>query len=245
MKKREINVCLSPALYSLYSKDNQIVVMIDAIRAGATICTAFMNGVKKIITVSEKKIAEKYLRKDFVVAGERDGRKIENFEYGNSPFNFSKENISGRNLVFTTTNGTRAIELVKETENNNIKLIIGSFINISAVKKYIYKSDMNVLILCSGWKNKVNVEDTLFAGRLTDILTQNKEYDIRESAGIALNFYHYSKPDYLSVILKYSPQLKAKSSILTEDLKYCLTEDITNVVPILVDDELRRNLPEI
>ncbi len=238
MNKRIIDVCLSPALFNLYSKENQIVVMIDAIRAGASICTAFMNGVKKVITISDTEVAKTYIKKNYIVGGERNGRKIDGFDFGNSPFNYSKKNISGKNLVFTTTNGTQAIELVKKTEKNNIELIIGSFINISAIKNYILKSDKDVLILCSGWKNKVNIEDTLFAGRLTFLLTQEEQFVIKESAGMALNFYQRSKTDYLSVILQYSPKLKEKSAFLSEDLKYCLTEDITDVVPILIDGEL-------
>lgn len=227
---RNINVCLSPALYEFYAKDDSVVVMIDAIRASASICTAFHSQVELIIPVSDVETARSYKEKGFLIAGERDGYKIEGFDFGNSPFNFTEDTIKNKKLAFTTTNGTQVINKVINGTQRNVNLIIGSFINISALKEYLLHQEKNVLILCSGWKNSVNIEDTLFAGRLAYLL-KGKSFELSESANLAIQIYLASGNSYYDFILNNSPRLKEKSEFLEADFKYCLSENLTTVVP--------------
>ncbi|MCF6184872.1 MAG: 2-phosphosulfolactate phosphatase [Bacteroidales bacterium] len=235
---KKINVCLSPALYQFYAENNTIVVMIDAIRASASICTAFMNGVKFIVPVSEIETALSYKKLNYIIAGERNGKKLNGFDFGNSPFNFTEEKIKGEKLAFTTTNGTQAVNLVKNDKHKNTELIIGSFINISALTEYLIKKNKNILILCSAWKNTVNIEDTLFAGRLAHLLLQKQKFETPEATNLALNIYKNSGNSYFNFVINNSPRLKSKLHFLEKDIKYCLTEDITDVVPFLKNNEL-------
>ena len=235
---KKINVCFSPALYEYYAENNTTVVMIDAIRASASISTAFMNDVQFILPVAKVNEAYEYKAQGYKIAGERNGKKLEGFDFGNSPFNFTEENIKGEKLAFTTTNGTQAINLIKKRKLKGVELVVGSFINISSLTDYLTKKDKNILILCSGWKNTVNVEDTLFAGRLAHLLIQKKEFEIPEATNLALNIYKNSENSYFDFVINNSPRLKSKSEFLEKDIKYCLSEDLTNEIPYLKDDKL-------
>ena len=235
---KKLNVCLSPALYEYYAKDNTIVVMLDAIRASATICTAFMNDVELIIPVSDIDAAKDYKNRAYIIAGERDGEKIKGFDYGNSPFNFTEENIKGRKLAFTTTNGTQVVNLVKHGKNKNVELIIGSFINISALVDFLNMQKKDILILCSGWKNSINIEDSLLAGRIVDLLKKKDTYEVLEAANLAYNFFLSAGDSYYDFVMKNSARLNEKSKKLEKDFRYCLTEDLADVIPYLTGNEL-------
>lgn len=233
-----VDVCLSPVLYDLYAADNSIVVMLDAIRASASICTALMNNAEYVLPLSDQEIARSYKDQDYVIAGEREGETIKGFDFGNSPFNFSKENIRGKKLAFTTTNGTQVVNLVKDGKNTDIELLIGSFINISALIDRIVKIERNVLILCSAWKGTISVEDTLLAGRIVDKLSQFGNYHFKEAANVAHAVFKASGSSYFDFVMKHSPRLFAKCPKLEKDFRYCLTEDITDIVPSLQGDKL-------
>lgn len=235
---KKINVCLSPALYKYYSEDNTIVVMLDAIRASATICTAFMNDVELIIPVSDKDVAKDYRNRGYIIAGERDGEKLKDFDYGNSPFNFTEENIKGRKLAFTTTNGTQVVNLVKNDKSKDVELIIGSFINISALVDFLNRQKKDILILCSGWKNSVNIEDSLLAGRIVDLLIKKDKFEVLEASNLAYNYFLGAGDSYYDFVMKNSPRLNQKSKKLEKDFRYCLTEDLTDVIPYLKGNEL-------
>jgi len=235
---KKINVCLSPALYNYYAENNTVVVMIDAIRASASICTAFMNDVELILPVADKDVAKEYKNQGYIIAGERNGEKIKGFDYGNSPFNFSEENIKGEKLAFTTTNGTQVINLVKNGKHKKVDLVIGSFINISALTEFLDKQKKDILILCSGWKNTVNIEDSLFAGRLTDLLMKKNKYEVLEAANLSYNLFLSAGDSFYDFVMKNSPRLHEKSENLEKDFRYCLTEDLTDVIPYLKDNEL-------
>jgi len=235
---KRINTSFSPALYEYYAEKDTVVVMSDAIRASASICTAFMNDVQFILPVSKVLEAQSYKSQGYKIAGERNGKKLDGFDFGNSPFNFTEENIKGEKLAFTTTNGTQAINLIKKRKLNGVELVVGSFINISSLTDYLTKQDKNILILCSGWKNTVNVEDTLFAGRLAHLLIQKKEFEIPEATNLALNIYENSGNSYFDFVINNSPRLKSKLEFLEKDIKYCLSEDLTSEIPYLKDDKL-------
>lgn len=241
MSKRTLDVCLSPALYHEYAAPDTTVIMVDAIRASAVICTAFMNGVEEIIPFSDKDKAFEMKKKGYVVAGERDGDIIPGFDFGNSPYHFSKENIAGKKLAFTTTNGTRALQVVAKADISARQILIGSFLNLSALARYIeLDSQGNVLVLCSGWKNSVNIEDSYFAGRLAQMLAVGGKFSLKEAAHLAA-FYSSAFPDIAyDTVMDLSPRLKEKSVQLESDFRYCLQEDLTDIIPVFKNGKLER-----
>ena len=203
-KKQEnprcIEVCLTPKLFTeIQTRNNYIVVLVDILRATTSICAAFENGVKSILPVATLEEAKAMKVKGFLVASEQDGRKLDFADFGNSAFNFSREAIGGKTLVYCTTNGTRAIEIAKKAE----KIAMGAFINLTALTRWLINEDKNIVILCSGWKNKFCLEDTIFAGALADRLMETSQFETYcDSTAAAIDLWHIASPDILGYIEK-------------------------------------------
>src|SRR5678809_1713648 len=160
-----LHTSLSPALVHLYDVNNSIVVIIDVLRATSTIATALYNGAKCIIPVdSVSRCIELGRQIEGITAGERDGKVAEGLVHGNSPFEYPREFIEGKTLVLTTTNGTRLLQMALDKGAKEI--ITGSFPNLSAVCDHLAEKKQNVILGCAAWKDRVNMEDMLFAGCL-------------------------------------------------------------------------------
>ncbi len=234
-----IDVCLSPALYPTCEKSHTDVVVLDAIRASSSICSAFENGVKHIIPVSDERTAMSYQSKGYVISGERDGDTLPGFDLGNSPQQFTPDKIGGQALAMTTTNGTQAIHAVQSGNAADVKLYIGSFNNFSALLALLNERQRDILLLCSGWKGAINTEDTLLAGKITKgLLATSPDFTTSESAKIALQWFASCRQSYYDFILQNSPRIYKKSRSLSEDFKFCLIEDNTRKVPYLQGDKL-------
>ncbi len=146
--KRSVEVCVTPDKYERYNEYNQIVVVIDVLRATSAICTAFDHGVEKIIPVSKIEDALSYKEQGFITAAERNGQVVAGFDRGNSPFGFMDSELKGKTVVLTTTNGTRTINIAKEDAGT---VVIGSLLNLDALSAWLVEQDKDVLLLCSGW----------------------------------------------------------------------------------------------
>ena len=172
MQKPTLHTCLSPALLNQYDISNSIVVIIDVFRATSTIASALRNGAECIIPVDEVAKAIDISKKiGGIDAGERDGQIAEGLQHGNSPLEYSPEFIGGKTLVLTTTNGTKLLYMA--LEKNADTIITGSFPNLSSVCNYLLKENKNVLLGCAGWKDRFNIEDTLFAGAVISRIKEN------------------------------------------------------------------------
>jgi 2-phosphosulfolactate phosphatase len=152
----EINVCLTPALIPLFDVEDYVVVIIDIFRATTSICYGIENGAEAIIPVSqvEECIAYQQKHPDYLLAAERNGEVVEGFDFGNSPFSYTQDKVAGKTIVLTTTNGTHALHLSRKAK----KVIIGSFLNLSAVCDWLKTQQDNILLVCAGWKNNFNLE---------------------------------------------------------------------------------------
>ncbi|HET9826804.1 MAG TPA: 2-phosphosulfolactate phosphatase [Chitinophagaceae bacterium] len=229
---------LSPALVHLYDVANSIVVIIDVLRATSTVATALYNGAKSVIPVdSVSRCIELGRQIEGVTAGERDGRIAEGLENGNSPFEYSREFINGKTLVLTTTNGTRLLHMALEKGAKEI--ITGSFANLSAVCDHLIAMKRNVILGCAAWKDRVNMEDTLFAGAVISRIREH--FDINcDSSHMAEAMYEKGKKDLFTFIKKNnaSHYHRLMNFGLEKDIRYCLTEDQANVLPIYSEGKL-------
>ena len=144
----KIDVCFSPALYPVYHNPEAIVVVVDVFRATTTMAAAFSNGVRSIRPVATVEEAEAYKAKGWLVGAERNVKRCGFADFGNSPFDYTAEKVSGKDIVFTTTNGTRAITIAKSA----FRVITGAFINLQAVAGYCVCHKRDVVVLCSGWQ---------------------------------------------------------------------------------------------
>ena len=232
-----IEVCFSPALFGhILTKENYIVVLVDILRATTSICTAFENGVGRIIPVATLEEARDLKSKGFLVASEQDGKKLDFADFGNSAFNFTREAIGGKALVYCTTNGTRALDIARSAE----KIAIGAFINLSALAGWLEQQGKNIVILCSGWKSKFCLEDTLFSGALTQLLIEKGGFTTCcDAAHASIDLWNLAKHDPLAYIEKAAHRKRLQKLGLDDVIPYSFRTDITGVVPVFDGKEIR------
>lgn len=228
--ERRVEVCVSPLLFPVYFQNPDcIVVVIDVFRATSAICSAFENGVKSIIPVLTVEEARDYKSKGYLAAAERNGEIVEGFDIGNSPFSYMKPEVVGRDVVLSTTNGTKA--LTKAVEANEI--IIGSFLNLNAVCEYLIKANKDVILLCAGWKDRYNLEDTLFAGAVAYNLKNESCFTgFSDSSLSAIGMYEKAKGNLNEFLKESSHRNRLARLNLEKDIDYCLQESIIDLVPI-------------
>jgi 2-phosphosulfolactate phosphatase len=225
-----IEVCHTPQAYSLFHKENAIVVVIDVFRATSAIVTAFYNGVSKMVPVATVDEAREYQRNGYMAAAERDGEVIEGFELGNSPFGYMNNKVKGKTIAISTTNGTQAIEASRKAS----KILIGSFLNLDILCEYLVAQKKDVVLLCAGWKNKFNLEDTVFAGAIVEKLTANGSYQVDcDSAIAARHLYNIAKNNLFDFLSDSSHRKRLARLDLERDIKYCLTPNQCPVIPVM------------
>ena len=235
MEKKQIEVCYSPALFPYYENRDAVVVVTDILRASSAIVTAFMNGVERIIPVGTLEEAMAYKEQGFLVAAERDGIVRDFADFGNSPYNFTPERVRDNQIVYSTTNGTNAIQLA----SSGSQVLIGAYLNISALAAHIKKSGRDLLILCAGWKNKFNLEDTLFAGALSEMVLEDDSYETICDATLgAIDLYHAAEGDMMAYIEKVAQRHRLKKNKLDDVIGYCHKFDQTDLIPVLKEDHL-------
>lgn len=232
----QVEVCFSPPLFPHFAREGTIVVVVDIFRASSAMVTAFQHGAKAIIPVSTIKEAREYKAKGFLAGGERNGEVVDGFAFGNSPFSYMDENIRGREIALTTTNGTRAINIAaKHTDS----IAIGSFLNLGALAEWLIPQGKDVIILCAGWRDRFNMEDSLFAGALTNLLLISGKFRSDcDSANASSLVYRSARRDPLRFLSNCSHRKRLRHLNLEKDVEYCLRTDLTDVVPVLRDGRL-------
>ncbi len=225
---KTIDVCLSPELLHLYDLEDRTIVVVDILRATSCMVTAFAHGVESITPIANLEECLRMKAKGYVTSGERDGKKVDGFDKGNSPFEYMDGDLRGLKLAFTTTNGTLAIEKSKGAK----EVIIGSFLNLSSVVRYLLLGENNILIVCAGWKGRVNLEDTLFAGAVVEKLKDYLGWDC-DAPLAAQHLYNLAKGDMVK-FLDSSSHVKRLSRLnISKDIEFCVTPDQYKVIPRL------------
>lgn len=236
--KPTLNTSLSPALLHLYDLSSSVVVIIDVFRATSTIASALYNGAKCVIPVdSVPKAIEISKSIDGIAAGERDGMIAEGLQHGNSPLEYTRDFIENKTLVLTTTNGTRLLQMA--LDKNADTIISGSFPNLSAVCDFLVQENKNIVLGCAGWKDRFNLEDTLFAGAVIHRIA--KHFTVHcDSSLMAETMYvkHKNKKMEFAPKLTHYHRLVERFGLI-DDIKYCLTDDVANVLPIYNDGKLQ------
>lgn len=225
----KLDLCPSPALYQHYKSDNDTVVVVDVFRASATMCMMLSNGASAIIPVSSSELAQEYKSKGFLVGAERNTKRCEFADFGNSPFDYTPEKVSGKEIVFTTTNGTRAIDVASDSK----ELLIGTFPNIDAVVDKCLSSAERVVILCAGWNNRISIEDTIFGGALAEKLLRKANIKL-DSDAIRMTYELWLRvKDNLEEYLKVSDHYQRLINNSADgDIDFCITQNSISIVPV-------------
>jgi 2-phosphosulfolactate phosphatase len=236
--KPTLYTSFSPALLHLYDVSNAVVVIIDVLRATSTIATVLYNGAKSVIPVdSVSRCIEISKQIQGITAGERDGKIAEGLEYGNSPFEYPKDFIEGKTLVLTTTNGTKLLHMALDRGAKQI--ITGSFPNQDAVCNYLLAQNLPVILACAAWKDRVNIEDLLFAGAVINKIKES--FDINcDSSQVAETLYTKAKKDLYGFMKagNASHFVRLSNYGLEKDIRYCLTPNTAPVLPFYEDGKL-------
>lgn len=235
MEKHNLEVVFSPVLFPGFRNPEAIAVVVDILRATSAIVTAFHNGARRIIPVGTLEEAREFKKRGFMVAAERDGLVQDFADFGNSPFNFTKEKISGKQIVYSTTNGTQAIHTARECH----QVLIGAYLNFNALAGYLLEEERDVIFLCAGWKTKFNLEDTLYAGAIAKKLMDSGGYHtICDSTLASIDLYRLASEDLLGYIDKVAQRSRLRKNKLDDVIDYCHTFDVTSVIPALKEDYL-------
>lgn len=226
-----IETVLSPQLFShVDDVEEKVVVVIDVLRATSTISTIINNGANAVIPVMDVDDAKEFKEQGYLVGGERGGETIPGFDFGNSPLQYHPELVNGRDVVLTTTNGTKCIEMSSEAHT----VITGSFLNLSAVVRFIKHADRDVVLFCAGWKDLVNLEDSLFAGAVASQLDGEKN----DATLLAIDGYECARNDLFKALKNSNHFQRLADKGVIKDIEYCCKSDLHDVVPTLIGGRL-------
>lgn len=236
-----VGVYFTPAhLEEMHLKDKNVVV-IDVLRASTTIVTALSNGAKEIIPVNNIESAVKISGSLFgdvtLRAGERNGRMIEGFNLGNSPGEYTREVIAGKSIIFMTSNGSVAMVKGRHAKN----LVIGGFINLSAIVSFLKQLNEDFVIICAGKEHNFSLEDAVCAGKIISHL--NKELGdelVLDDSGVAAVALDKALGKAILKVLKNSEHGRYLTEIgFGDDLRVCAEIDTLGVLPVLSGNVIR------
>lgn len=174
---------------------------------------------------------------DAITAGERDGKIAEGLKYGNTPLQYTRDFIEGKILILTTTNGTRLLH--KALSEGAPEIMTGSFCNLSAVCDHLILQNKNVILACAAWKDRINIEDTLFAGAVISRI-KDKFHINCDASQVAESLYSEAKHD-LFLFMKEknaSHYHRLMGYGLEEDIRYCLMIDNANALVLYKEGRL-------
>lgn len=220
--------------------ENKTVAVIDVLRASTSVCAALHAGAKGVIPTSGPGEAGDMWAKigsDMaVLAGERGGVKIDNFQLGNSPLEFTEESVGGKYVVLTTTNGT---DLFKRS--GGAKLVICcSLCNISQVAERIAAEERDLIIACSGQEGSFSIEDTLCGGMLIDLLNSRhkKKLETNDAGSLASLLYKANRTAIRESIRQGEHGRMLASLGFSDDVDFAANIDSLPVLPLLKDGRL-------
>lgn len=228
-----VETCLSPVLFpSRITKSDYVVAVVDVLRATTAFCAALDRGFKAILPVAEIEEAGLFKKKGYMVAAERESNKLDFADFGNSPTTFLAAKMITEKLVYTTTNGTQAIEMGKAAD----ALVTASFSNLDAIVQWIGRQRNNVVILCSGWKNAISLEDTLCAGAIAEMLLGGKNFATNCDATIAaINLWKQAQGNLQEFASQSSHYQRLLQKELNDDLAFCFRLNTSKAIPQLIE----------
>ena len=236
-----IDIQFLPSPPNSYLFSDRVVVVIDILRATSTMVQAMLQGALEIIPVATVEVAfqmaKVFPRGSIILGGERESKKIQGFDLGNSPKEYVAEKVKGKKLILTTTNGTRAFHAVSSGK----EILAGSFLNIGAIAQRCLELNKNIFIFPSGDEGNFSLEDTLCGGMLIDLVTkkEKKEISLTDAAHCAQILYQRFKDNLLQAFHLSHHGKELIDRGFEDDLAYCAQIDMTPVVPIFREGVIR------
>ena len=233
-----LDLCFSPDLLPLYELEGKVVVVVDILRASSTIVTAVGEGIRHVFPVATlEECAALGREQGCLTAAERDGLPAPGFDLGNSPFGFltAGRPHAGRALSISTTNGTLALRRSLAAAH----VVIGAFLNLEAVAGFARRQQLDVLVVCAGWKGRFCLEDTVFGGALAARLQGGFDVASSDAALAALHLWQQAEADLPAYLLQSAHVRRLNSLEANQDFAFCMQVDsYAQVLPIWQHDRL-------
>lgn len=238
-----VQLLLTPFPLDRAELEGKTVVVIDVLRSSTSICASLLAGARGVIPTAGPGEAGELWAKlgpdNAVLAGERNGVRIENFQYGNSPTEFTPDTVGGKNVILCTTNGTGIF-----VHTNRAGLVLSAaLVNISSVAEAVARADQDALIVCSGREGGFSIEDTLCGGMLIDQLNGDHGCDVTlNDAGALARLLYSERKTSLEKAIAQGEHGKFLASLgLGCDVEICSRIDSMPVLPMLKDGRLIRS----
>src|SRR5699024_7660738 len=230
----KINVFFSSQSFQEEDLRDKTVVIIDVLRASSTIVTALEHGAKGVISVADmsdaSKISQNLDSPHYLLCGEKDGVKIEGYDLGNSPLNYTAETVDGKTIILNTTNGTKAIQRSALAH----KIMIGSFLNLEVIVEQLAEAENDIALICAGWRGSMAFEDLLCAGNIiSDLANDEPEGEMKDGAKVASSLYEKFGNEVEQTIKSSDYAQRLKEVVSDEDLSYCCQRDGMQVLPVM------------
>jgi 2-phosphosulfolactate phosphatase len=217
------------------------VIVIDVLRVCTTIAFAMSSGCERVIPVESVEaathLAASLDKQVTLLGGEKEGKRIDGFNLGNSPLEYTPELVKGKTIVLATTNGTKAISRSQGAK----QILITSFVNMSAVVEYAGKPGSDLLtIVCAGKQGRFAMEDAVCAGMLIERLCADNETELNDGARAARSLYKLNKQSIPSLLKSCEHGSYLSSLGFGEDLDVCGTVDSLKILPIVKEGRIDR-----
>lgn len=233
MEMGRVDVALVPQEVEETSLNGITAIVIDVLRAGTTIACALANGCDEVIPTTSveeaMEISRAYAKGDYLLCGERRGERIDGFDLGNSPSEYTEERVRGRKIIITTSNGTAAIKAVKAADN----VMVGSLWNLSAVCERALSLGKDVLIVCAGEGGRFTLEDAVCAGMMADAIASVAHPEESDGCAAVRRLSRDLCGD-VATALSLSDHGRYLARIgFGRDIPVCAQVDKTSIVPML------------
>jgi 2-phosphosulfolactate phosphatase len=232
-----IDVLFLPCELPARPRPEGTAVVIDVIRATTTIVTAFQHGVRAVIPVASPEEARSVLvaNPGAILAGERGGRRIDGFDIGNSPREFTTGAFADKDIILSTSNGTKTLRAVGEGRY----VAIAAFLNRSAVANWLTASHGDGLIICSGYEGIFSLEDAVCAGAVVErVLPHGAPQALGDGARACLALWQRFKGDLHRLLQESAWGRRIVAIGLGDDLDICARLDVTDVVPVMIEGRI-------
>ena len=239
MPATDVAVHLVPPLVEPAQPPDGIAVVIDVLRATTTIVHALAAGCASVRPCAEideaRTLAATFRKGSALLAGERDGKPIPGFDLGNSPREFTPKKCKDKTLIFTTTNGTRAILRAAQAE----RVLIAGFVNFSAVCEQLLGVARPVHIVCAGYHGEPCLEDTLLAGAFVEFFAEETDIRPNDSARLAWDCFENHGRILLGALECSQGGAHLCELGYEDDIRDAAVVDMFNLAPALRRDPLR------
>jgi len=234
-----VETLFTPSEITEAAVKDRVVVVIDVLRACTTIAFAMSRRCERIIPVASVEaamnLASSLEKKVTLLGGEREGKRIDGFDLGNSPLEYTEDVVKGKAVVLATTNGTRAMSMSQGAK----EILVASFVNMaSVVERASGLGKETLTVVCAGESGKFSLEDAVCAGMLIDRLGETNAVDLNDGAQAARSLYLQNQNSIADLLKQCEHGRYLEGLGFAKDLDICSRVDSLNILPVVKEGRI-------